>query len=118
MRSADANTRWTISPDALPRNPRLHFESFPIRFRRQSAATLYRIVQGTLSNVRKHAPEAAVNGDAFGSPGKLGLIVEDDGPGFEQERRSLEPGPGPIRIDERAHVAGGNFTVKSRPRVS
>ncbi|MBW5485163.1 sensor histidine kinase [Streptomyces bambusae] len=77
--------------------------------------TAYRIVQEALTNVRKHAPGAAVDVRVAGGPGE-GLTVEianarppgapTGGPGD-----STDGGQGLIGLAERARLAGGELTA-------
>ncbi|MFJ6755202.1 sensor histidine kinase [Streptomyces sp. NPDC091273] len=82
--------------------------------------TAYRIVQEALTNVRKHAPGAAVDVRVTGGPGD-GLTVEvrntrppgpDPAPAAAAVKTAGEGGgQGLIGLEERARLAGGELTA-------
>ncbi|MDX3539428.1 histidine kinase [Streptomyces sp. MB09-01] len=82
--------------------------------------TAYRIVQEALTNVRKHAPGAAVDVRVAGGPGE-GLTVEvrnarPPGPGSAPAAAAVGAtgeggGQGLIGLAERARLAGGELTA-------
>lgn len=80
---------------------------------------LYRIAQEALSNVVKHAHARHVSVLLERWPGRVQLIVEDDGIGFDcdaaggaaRRRGSL----GLANLRERAALLGGEATVESSP---
>ena len=76
------------------------------------STVFYRIVQEALRNVSKHAGDTAVRITLNGQPGEIVLVVADSGTGFDMHDC---PGLGLISMRERAHLAGGTFTVKSAP---
>jgi signal transduction histidine kinase len=68
----------------------------------------YRILQEALTNVRRHAPGAAVDVELTYTPEKLHLRVRDHGPG------PAEPDPdghGLLGMRERATMVGGTLTT-------
>jgi signal transduction histidine kinase len=75
---------------------------------------LYRVLQGALGNVFKHASASRVtvtlgrvrNGELF-------LVVEDDGTGFDMNLRRKEASVGLIAMRERVEVLGGTFHIDS-----
>jgi signal transduction histidine kinase len=75
---------------------------------------LYRVLQGALGNVFKHANAKRVtvtlgrvrNGELF-------LIVDDDGAGFDMNLRRKEASVGLIAMRERIEVLGGSFRIDS-----
>jgi signal transduction histidine kinase len=82
--------------------------------------TLYRVVQETLTNVLKHAHASHVSVVAQRRTREVGLIVEDNGEGFDEEtvraradRR--ERGLGLIGIREGVAMLGGTVTIESEP---
>jgi signal transduction histidine kinase len=74
---------------------------------------LYRVVQGALSNVVKHADSKTVR-VTLGSAGKsvIVMIVEDDGVGFDTTPSALE-GFGLAAMRDRIETLGGRFHVES-----
>ena len=75
---------------------------------------LYRILQGALGNVFKHAHATKVtvtlgrvrNGELF-------LVVEDNGIGFDETAPRKEESVGLIAMRERAEVLGGTLRIES-----
>lgn len=80
-------------------------------------ATLYRMAQEVVVNVRKHAKASRVDVAAATSGSGVLLRIADDGIGFDTSAlRWPEPGHlGLVTSLERAEVAGGWFRVSSRP---
>lgn len=75
---------------------------------------LYRIAQGAVSNVRRHAAartlEVRISGDRAG----VDLWVRDDGAGFDPHEILAVHGQGGLAImDERARLAGGWLRAES-----
>jgi signal transduction histidine kinase len=65
----------------------------------------YRIVQESLTNIRRHAPGARAHVLVAYEPGRLRLEVADDGPGPQGE----SDGHGIIGMRERARLHGGTL---------
>jgi signal transduction histidine kinase len=78
---------------------------------------LVRIIQESLTNVRKHAKAATATIDIRRANGALLLTVKDDGVGFAQDSRtrSVFPRFGLTTMRERAESVGGIFSVASTP---
>lgn len=75
---------------------------------------LYRIVQGALSNVVKHARAQKVRIVVAGlGRSRLAMVIEDDGVGFDPE--GLRQSFGLEAMRERIEGLGGRFSVESRP---
>ncbi|MET9604090.1 histidine kinase [Streptomyces sp. NPDC006512] len=76
---------------------------------------VYRVVQEALTNVLKHAPQAAVEiafrQDATG----LGVRITDDGSATTVPAQRDFPGHGLMGMRERATIYGGGVTVGPRP---
>jgi signal transduction histidine kinase len=79
-------------------------------------AALYRLMQGALSNVLKHASAGCVR-IILGSmkDGAVVMIVEDDGVGFETARPRQAFGLEAMR--ERVEALGGHFHLESHPTM-
>jgi len=76
--------------------------------------SIFRILQESLHNIRKHARASQVRVDLKVCPyGKLEMIIEDDGQGFDpgQPARGL----GLMLMRERAEKSGGSLHLKSSP---
>jgi len=72
-------------------------------------ATIYRIVQESLSNVAKHAGAGRARVMVEARDGRVGITVEDDGHGLQPGDPS--PGFGLIGLRERAELVGGSINV-------
>jgi signal transduction histidine kinase len=68
---------------------------------------VYRIVQESLTNVLKHAPDASARVRIDGTPQHVEVEVADDGPGS----RGPSGGHGLVGMGERVEVFGGELTV-------
>jgi signal transduction histidine kinase len=78
---------------------------------------LVRIVQESLTNIRKHARARNVSIDVRRSDGRLGVIIRDDGIGFNPATRSRAEFPrfGLTTMRERAESVGGSLNIESSP---
>ena len=77
---------------------------------------LYRICQEALANVRKHSKAVHVTVELQRVDQGFHIRVADDGAGFDVPIRSGEPGHlGLVAMRERATIAGGWWTVESKP---
>ncbi len=77
---------------------------------------LYRIAQEALANVRKHSRASHVQVSLQRMESGCHVRVADDGAGFEATARDGRPGHlGLVAMRERATIAGGWWTVDSRP---
>ena len=76
------------------------------------AIAAYRIVQECLTNVARHADATTVTVTVWQHDGRLTLVVEDDGRGFEMDKAD---GLGLVGMRERAEGLGGEFELKSAP---
>jgi PAS domain S-box-containing protein len=79
----------------------------------------FRIVQEALTNVIRHARARHVTIEIRRAPQHLGLLIEDDGCGFDPEaatsRTTRNDRLGLAGIQERAGLAGGEVTIWSEP---
>ena len=77
---------------------------------------LYRVMQGALSNVLKHAFARTVRVSLTSVRGsKIMMIVEDDGVGFDITATGGRHSFGLTAMQERVEVLGGKFQVHSSP---
>lgn len=75
---------------------------------------LYRIAQEALNNIAKHAQATNVNVLLEKPDNHIVLIVEDNGIGFEpQKKATKEKGLGLIGMAERAALVGGKIEIES-----
>jgi signal transduction histidine kinase len=92
--------------------------SAPARISDATSLAAYRIVQESLTNVRRHAPGASATVTLRFDPEQLTLTV-DNGPGNGSGGRATEPnspGVGITGMRERANVVGG--TLDAGPHAS
>lgn len=77
-----------------------------------------RIIQESLSNVRKHSGANSARVDLRQSNGQLEVLVEDDGHGFDLASRSREGLPrfGLAIMRERAESIAASFEIDSAPQ--
>jgi len=78
---------------------------------------LYRIVQEALHNVSKHSKAKSARVTLRGSSGRLEVMVEDSGIGFDGKAIRLRTGLGLSSIEERVRRAGGRISICSTPGV-
>lgn len=78
---------------------------------------LVRIIQESLTNVRKHARATSAKIEVQRRPGKLLITVTDDGVGFAQApgSPSVFPSFGLTTMRERAQSIGAALSVESLP---
>ena len=79
------------------------------------ALSVLRVVQEALHNAGKHSHAKAIQVTLRASATNLSLEIVDNGVGFDVEEKRLAAGLGLISMRERIHLAGGEFTVWSRP---
>jgi PAS domain S-box-containing protein len=87
------------------------------RFAVRIEAAVYRIVEEALTNVMRHTSARAVTISLRQTGAALTVVIEDDGEGFEPERRTLTPGSGMglLCMEERARLLDGTLRVESAP---
>jgi len=76
---------------------------------------LYRVVQEALTNVVKHAHAEHVSVLLHSRPGRVAVVIEDDGRGFGDREES--DGIGLLGMGERVALVGGSFAVESSSGV-
>jgi two-component system sensor histidine kinase UhpB len=77
--------------------------------------TAYRIVQESLTNISKYAPDAEVRVELSDEGAVLTVEVTDNGAGFEMDRLEKTAGFGLKGLSERAKNIGGWLDVSSAP---
>jgi signal transduction histidine kinase len=86
----------------------------------RTAATLFRVAQSTLANVREHARAGNVLVTLHGHADRVELEVRDDGAGFDTGRGAFASGPGRglgiPAARTRLRECGGDLEVASAPR--
>jgi PAS domain S-box-containing protein len=82
----------------------------------EQALCLYRVLQESLQNVRKHAHATTVLVRLLRTGGGLGLCVLDDGRGFENAQGAEgRRGLGLTSMEERVKRFHGTFRIKTKP---
>jgi PAS domain S-box-containing protein len=80
--------------------------------------SIFRIVQEAMNNVAKHASADRVRISLTRLDGRLELVVEDNGRGFDPEALASEDGArsgfGLASMRERAELSSGTFRIESR----
>jgi signal transduction histidine kinase len=79
------------------------------------ALCLFRVAQGALRNVARHARARGVEVLLRGMDGGVQLAVRDDGIGFDPTGEKDGPTLGLASMDERVHLAGGELDIESAP---
>ena len=83
------------------------------------ATTCFRMVQEAVTNVVRHAKARRLTVVLEAGDGRLALLIEDDGAGFDvgaARRQALEGGSlGLLGLEERADLAGGRARIESFP---
>jgi signal transduction histidine kinase len=74
---------------------------------------LYRVVQEALHNTLKHAKVKRAKVSLRGSSGRLGVVIEDSGIGFDPSLLGGKAGLGLISIQERVRGSGGRSSICS-----
>ena len=77
------------------------------------AIAVYRIAQEWLTNVVKHSGASEVSVSLKHEAGKIGLMLSDNGVGFDTQ--NVVKGLGLQGIEERARMIGGSLDIVSNP---
>ncbi len=78
--------------------------------------TVYRVVQESLANIRKHAATAEASVEIRRAADEVRVSVSDRGGGFDVEA-ARKRGFGLVGMTERVKLAGGTCTIESAPGV-
>jgi len=90
----------------------------PVTLTSSQEASIYRVAQEALANVRKHAGATKVSVKLQYQPGAVSLTVRDNGKGFKlnQANKGLPlEHIGLASMKERAELMGGNLNISSSP---
>ncbi|NWF68137.1 MAG: HAMP domain-containing protein [Chloroflexi bacterium] len=94
----------------------LELQPLPTEPETSVGVTLFRITQEALNNARKHAHAQHVSIHLYNGVG-IGLVVEDDGVGFDSVALANEAhGLGVRTMQERAALLGGTCVIQSTPQ--
>jgi len=89
------------------------FDSQPKKLKSEAATTLYRVVQESLNNIRKHAQAKKVTVVLHQMDSMLQLLIRDDGVGFNVKDAMNKRGIGLRNMQERVEFIGGEFELMS-----
>lgn len=76
---------------------------------------VYRVVQEALTNISRHASAATASVTVIVADGRVRVLVEDDGVGFETNATPMRGHLGLKGMAERADLAGGTVELASTP---
>jgi len=76
---------------------------------------VYRACQEALNNVRKHARASRVTVSLEEVDDGIGVLIHDDGVGFDVSTGSQPGHIGLVAMRERIQIAGGRFSISSTP---
>ena len=85
------------------------------RLSREMEATLFRIVQEGLRNLKKHSGAAKAEVHLRKAADKLFVSVSDEGIGFDIRELIKKEGLGIRSMKERVYLLGGRFEIHSEP---
>jgi two-component system sensor histidine kinase DegS len=80
--------------------------------------TLYRIIQEATFNALKHSEAQAIKVDLIRKNNELQLLIEDDGRGFDIQKKNAELDQGKMGlrgIGERVDILNGKLSIESNP---
>jgi signal transduction histidine kinase len=80
----------------------------------ESEQLLYRVIQEWLTNVMKYAQSSRVVLNLVASDGRLSLMIEDNGQGFDASVLGRSKGHGWANIESRLGVLGASYELDSR----
>jgi len=89
-----------------------------IRMPQDIETTIFRVVQESLSNVRKHSHSSTAKVRISLDPGSIAITVEDHGSGLPKPMEGASPakiGVGIGSMQERVKLCGGRFQLHSLP---
>jgi len=99
-----------VSPDTAVGIDDGHQRRWFLRFGEQIEATAWYVLAEALSNVVKHAAASEVEVSLSQEDGRLGLVIRDDGRGFDLGRPR---GLGLTGLSDRLDTVGGSLTITS-----
>jgi two-component system, chemotaxis family, CheB/CheR fusion protein len=82
---------------------------------RDAEIAFYRVTQEALNNVSKHAHASRVDVVLASTGGKVVLVIEDDGVGFDPSDETAARGFGFAGMRERAALVGATLEIESAP---
>jgi signal transduction histidine kinase len=92
-----------------------HHAQLDRRFDPQVEMTAFRIVQEALTNVARHAGVTKAKVDIWASPESLGVVIKDEGRGFDVGAALAARSSGLNGMRERSRLVGGRLVIESEP---
>jgi signal transduction histidine kinase len=85
------------------------------KLNREAKINFYRIIQECINNAMKHAGATSIRITSKQSPGKLELVVQDNGKGFDKSilERKAQRSFGMINMEERIKMLRGKFDLET-----
>ncbi len=112
--------RWLFERFFRQTNVTVEFEQVGLerRFSPDVETATYRIVQEALTNVARYASVDAVRVQASAIHGRLSVVIEDRGAGFDAEAELMSASTSGLSgMRERAVFLGGRLSIESQPGV-
>jgi signal transduction histidine kinase len=106
LKAIEAQSSRLALPMAVRADPRLR----GVRFGDQIEATAWYVLAEALSNVVKHAEASEIQVLLSQEDGRLGLVIRDDGRGFDLDRPR---GLGLTGLSDRLGTVGASLTINS-----
>jgi two-component system, NarL family, sensor kinase len=96
---------------------RVSYQSVGLDSRMQDAVeiTSYRIIQELLNNILKHAAATEATVQVIHDDGRLNIVVEDNGKGFDLNSLDEKKGAGWVNIKARVDYLKGELELNSEP---
>ncbi len=105
----DYNQRYPVQADLLVRGQDGERLPPPVE------TAVYRIVQESLTNIARHAQAKHASVLLEKRNGRIRVIIEDDGIGFDLQRAAKNERLGLYGMSERAELLNGTLTIESTP---
>ena len=102
-----SQTRIAIHSNVSPLNDR--------RFERAVETAAFRVAQEALTNVARHAGVNEARVTVTISPARLRICIDDAGKGFDVNQKNHPFSTGLSGMSERTRLAGGVFSMQSKP---
>jgi PAS domain S-box-containing protein len=102
--SAQKNIKIDISHAGIPGN-----------LPKEISLCLFRVLQEALQNAVRHSGARQFRVKLHATSGEIQLIVNDQGVGFDAQDAVKRHGLGLVSMQERTHLVGGEFSIKSEP---
>ena len=85
------------------------------RIEKSSEIIIYRIIQELLNNIMKHAAATEAMVQLIKEEGRLSIIVEDNGKGFDTALLKENKGAGLTNIQSRVDYLKGRLDIHAEP---